>query len=289
MKKLIAFLLLVILLTTAACAENKYDLPISLTPGYESNPACYSEDGYEDDSVTVKMEKIYLEDTIIDLAWIKVKSPTQFRTAIHGTPKQASEGTPGAMVRANNAIVAVNGDMYSRRQGMIYRMGVALKQTSSPDKDSLFIDENGDFHVIKDSDPALMVEFLQQGHTIINAFSFGPAFVVDGEAQTIRSDYWFECETRAPRTIIAQVDTLSYLFVEIEGRSHNTRGMTMQQAADYMATLGVKVAYNLDGGNSSIMFFNRKYYDAHYTGSERETSDIVYICSAVDPAEWKGK
>ena len=60
MKKLIAFLLLVILLTTAACAENKYDLPISLTPGYEPNPACYSEDGYEDDSVTVKMEKIYL-------------------------------------------------------------------------------------------------------------------------------------------------------------------------------------------------------------------------------------
>ena len=37
------------------------------------------------------------------------------------------------------------------------------------------------------------------------------------------------------------------------------------------------------------MFFNRKYFDEHYSGSERPMSDIVYVCSAVDPSTWEKK
>ena len=284
-------ILIVLMMLSAACGafaeDAKFDLPVSLTPGYEPNPACYTADGYEDESLSVRMEKRRLSDLTVDIAWIKVKSPTQLRTAIAGTPNSMQEALPGALVRAMNAVVAVNGDMYSRRQGMLYRMGVALKQTQSPDKDSLFIDENGDFHVFLGSDPAEMVEYLKAGHQMINTFSFGPAMVVDGVVQTIREDYWFECQTRAPRIVIAQVDTLSYVFVEAEGRNKESRGFTMQQMADFMGALGVRTAYNLDGGNSAIMFFDRKYYDWHYTDAERRTSDIVYVCSAVDPATWK--
>ncbi|MBQ8080711.1 MAG: phosphodiester glycosidase family protein [Clostridia bacterium] len=292
MKRMISLWLALLIcggLGTALAEGGPYDLPISMTPGYEPNPACYTDMGYEDESLSVRMEKVRLEEygCTVDLAWIKVKSPTQLRTAFHGNAKEQYESEPGALVRAYQAVVAVNGDMFTRRHGMIYRMGIALEQSQSPDKDSLFIDENGDFHPILDSDPAEMVAFLKAGHRIVNSFSFGPVFVMNGEARTIRDDYWFEALARAPRTIIAQVDTLSYLFVEIEGRSQKSRGMTMQQAADYMATLGVQTAYNLDGGNSSIMFFHRKYFDEHYEGSERKTSDIVYVCSAVDPATWK--
>ena len=292
MKRLIfslAVILTILSVLTAFAEETNYELPISLTPGYEENPACYTEDGYEDDSLTVRMEKRRLDDLTVNIAWITVKSPTQFRTAIVGKPGNRVEAKPGNLVRKCNAVVAVNGDMYTRRQGMLYRMGVALKQTESPDKDSLFIDENGDFHMFINSDPAEMVAYLQTGHQMINTFSFGPAMVVDGVVQTIRDDYWFECLARAPRIVIAQVDTLSYVFVQAEGRSQQSRGFTMQQMADFMGTLGVKHAYNLDGGNSAIMFFGGKYYDSHYSDIERPTSDIVYVCTAVDPATWKDK
>ena len=270
-----------------AVAESGYDLPISLTPGCKPNPACYTDMGYEDASLTVRMEKLRLPRTTVDLAWIKVKSPTQLRTAIYGEPGSIYNSEPGGLVRSSNAVVAVNGDkLTERKHGLIYRMGVMLQQTSSPEKDTLFIDENGDFHAFVNSDPKEMAAFLKEGHKIINSFCFGPAMVIDGKAQTILK-YDFECKSEAPRTIICQVGPLEYLFVEIEGRSQNSKGMTMQDAADYVASLGVQTAYNLDGGNSSIMFFNRKYFDEHYSGSERPMSDIVYVCSAVDPKTWE--
>ena len=276
-----------LLVLCPALAENKYDLPISLTPGCKPNPACYTDMGYQDDSLTVRMEKLRLPRTTVDLAWIKIKSPTQLRTAVYGEPGSIYNSEPGGLVRSYNAVVAVNGDkLTERKHGLIYRMGVMLQQTASPEKDTLFIDENGDFHAFVNSDPKAMAKFLKDGHKIINSFCFGPAMVIDGKAQTIL-DYDFERLAEAPRTIICQVGPLEYLFVEIEGRSQNSKGMTMQDAANYVATLGVQTAYNLDGGNSSIMFFNRKYFDEHYSGSERPMSDIVYVCSAVDPKTWE--
>ena len=285
----IPLLALAILLFSAGISwgENIYDLPISLTPGNKPNPACYTQNGYQDDSLTVRMEKLKLPRGTVDLAWIKVKSPTQLRTAIYGEPGNIYNDEPGALVRRSNAVVAVNGDkLTERKHGLIYRMGVMLQQTASPEKDSLFIDENGDFHAFVHSDPKEMAQFLKDGHKIINAFCFGPAMVIDGKAQTI-GKYDFECLTEAPRTIICQVGPLEYLFIEIEGRHKDSRGMTMQDAAYYAESLGVQTAYNLDGGNSSIMFFNRKYFDEHYSGSERPMSDIVYVCSAVDPKTWE--
>ena len=287
--RMIPFILIILLMLTAAAAQggSEYDLPISLTPGCKPNPACYTDMGYEDASLSVRMEKIRFPRTTVDLAWIKVKSPTQLRTAIYGEPGNIYNNEPGWLVRSSNAVVAVNGDkLTERKHGLIYRMGVMIQQTSSPEKDTLFIDENGDFHAFVRSDPKEMAEFLKNGHKIINSFCFGPAMVIDGKAQKI-SNYDFECKTEAPRTIICQVGQLEYLFIEIEGRSQNSKGMTMQDAANYVASLGVQTAYNLDGGNSSIMFFNRKYFDEHYSGSERPMSDIVYVCSAVDPKTWE--
>lgn len=292
MKRLISLLLcLLLLLSGSVFAEEVRSLPVDLTPGYTPNPDCYTEDSYHDDSVDVRMEQVIYNNVRVNLAWITVKSPTQFRTAILGTAEDPiQEGRATHTVRVNNAIVAVNGDMFTRRQGIIYRQGHALKQTESPNKDSLFIDENGDFHIIPKSDPALMVAYLQEGHQIVNSFAFGPALIMDGEVQTVPTDYWFEPEGRAQRTAICQTGPLSYLFVEVIGRQLNSRGFTMQQLADFLGTLGcVQQAYNLDGGDSTVMYFNGTYWDRkyHYEGMERVSSDIIYIATAVDPAEWQ--
>jgi exopolysaccharide biosynthesis protein len=48
-----------------------------------------------------------------------------------------------------------------------------------------------------------------------------------------------------------------------------------------MKSLGVKTAYNLDGGGSSTMYFNGEVINDPVGGgrgqSERSVSDIVYI------------
>ena len=128
-----------------------------------------------------------------------------------------------------------------------------------------------------------MLTFLQSGRTIVNAFTFGPAIVKDGVALPIPETYLtrFDSNIRAPRTVIAQIGPLEYVFVEAEGRVSHSKGVTTDQMGEFMVSLGVQTAYCMDGGNSSIMLFNGRYYDANYAASEREQSDIIYVCSAV--------
>lgn len=284
MKKLLA-LLLCLLMTGCAMAEE-FSLPVDFTGGYKPDPNGYTEFSYEDASLSVQMEVRDIDGVRYDIAWIKVASPTQLRTAIAGEPNQVVAEKPGRMAREVNAVVAINGDFYTQRQdGLIYRQGQAFRYILNPEKDILVIDDLGDLHVFLNGEnqTSELLAFLQSGRTIINAFTFGPAIVKDGKALPMPATYQtrFDSALRAPRTVIAQTGPLEYVFVEAEGRVKHSKGVTTDQMGDFMVTLGVETAYCLDGGNSSIMLFNGRYFDANYAESEREQSDIIYVCSAV--------
>lgn len=284
MKKLLS-LLLCLLMTGCAMAEE-FSLPVDFTGGYKPDPNGYTEFSYEDASLSVQMEVRDIDGVRYDIAWIKVASPTQLRTAIAGEPNQVVAEKPGRMAREVNAVVAINGDFYTQRQdGLIYRQGQAFRYLLNPEKDVLVIDELGDLYVFLNGEnqTSELLAFLQSGRTIINAFTFGPAIVKDGKALPMPATYQtrFDSALRAPRTVIAQTGPLEYVFVEAEGRVKHSKGVTTDQMGEFMVTLGVETAYCLDGGNSSIMLFNGRYFDANYAESEREQSDIIYVCSAV--------
>ena len=284
MKKLLS-LLLCLLMTGCAMAEE-FSLPVDFTGGYKPDPNGYTEFSYEDASLSVQMEVRDIDGVRYDIAWIKVASPTQLRTAIAGEPNQVVAEKPGRMAREVNAVVAINGDFYTQRQdGLIYRQGQAFRYLLNPEKDILVIDDLGDLHVFLNGEnqTSELLAFLQSGRTIINAFTFGPAIVKDGKALPMPATYQtrFDSALRAPRTVIAQTGPLEYVFVEAEGRVKHSKGVTTDQMGEFMVTLGVETAYCLDGGNSSIMLFNGRYFDANYAESEREQSDIIYVCSAV--------
>jgi len=289
MKKIIALVLCLISLLPFALAEEEataYQLPIDFSGGYKPDPKGFTKDSYEDASLSVKMEKRDIDGVRYDIAWIKVTSPTQLRTAIAGKPNQVVAEKPGRMARKVNAVVAINGDFYTQRKdGMIYRQGQAFRYVPNPEKDVLVIDELGNLNVFLGSDTQTqeMVDFLKSGRTIINAFTFGPAIVKDGKALPMPDTYKtrFDSAIRAPRTVIAQMGPLEYVFVEAEGRVEHSKGVTTDQMGKFMEELGVQTAYCMDGGNSSIMLFNGKYYDANYAASEREQSDIIYVATAV--------
>lgn len=284
MKKLL-ILVFCLLFTLPALAEE-YSLPVDFSGGYTPNPHGFTKNSYEDASLSVKMERRDIDGVRYDIAWIKVASPTQLRTAIAGAPNEVVAEKPGRMARSVNAVVAINGDFYTQRKdGLIYRQGQAFRYVLNPEKDILVIDDLGDLHVFLGSENQTteLLTFLQSGRTIVNAFTFGPAIVKDSVALPIPETYLtrFDSNIRAPRTVIAQIGPLEYVFVEAEGRVSHSKGVTTDQMGEFMAELGVKTAYCLDGGNSSIMLFNGKYYDANYAASEREQSDIIYVCSAV--------
>jgi len=276
-------------LLPSACAETvcEYSLPVDFTPGFEPNPALFTEDGYEDDSIRVQMETREENGVIWRIAWVEIAHPSQLRTAIAGK-KLTSKTTArvAAMAEKNNAIVAINGDNFvdnTAATSFEYRMGQKLRNKSNKLRDILIIDENGDFHTFIRSQG--LDDFLASEHTIVNAFTFGPALVQEGNLLTTDKEYKYNPNGREPRSAIGQLAPLSYVMVVAEGRNESS-GVTHQELADFMHALGCWEAYNLDGGGSAAMVYNGEYFN-ELSSSERSLSDIIYFATAVDPEAWK--
>lgn len=83
-----------------------------------------------------------------------------------------------------------------------------------------------------------------------------------------------------PRTAIGYIDNNHYILIVCDGRTSESNGLSLYELANYLKTLNVKVAYNLDGGGSSTMVFNNTIINNPTTNGrikERGVSDIVYI------------
>ena len=293
MKRLMTILLLGALLCAYCCGaagegtDDPYALPWDISVGgYPPNPDCITPDGYVDDSISVRREEVRYNKVDFIVVWITVKSPTQIRTVCAGKPNAIVITRPVRMAKARNAVFAINGEYYVQRTRdiFVYRQGVMYRNDPDPMKDILIIDDLGDFHLLTSEDKQPEIDaIVESGRQIINAFSFGPALVKDGEMCQIREDYYFDGQARLSRMAIGQVGPLSYVAVRCLGKTDESRGCNHQMMAEFMSTLGLQSAYNLDGGQSCVMIMNGKYADWTWHDTEREQSDIIYFATAVNP------
>ena len=286
MKAKKSFLVLLVLLLwslTAAAAGEGYTLPIDNSPGPVPNPAGYiSDSAYEDETLSVTMESRKVGDSMYHVAWVKVSDPSQLRAALAGPYGSKKTAKTSAIATEYNAVVAINGDYFQYRSGGYeVRQGEVLRKTPNTKLDLLVIDEAGDFHIFKKSNKKELAAFLKE-HTPTNAFTFGPALVMDGQVQTIYNSYGFSPQDRAPRVGIGQIGPLEYVLVVVDGRQEEySRGITIKMLAEFMGELGCRQAFNLDGGGSATMVFNGACYNSISDKSERNVSDIIYFASAV--------
>jgi len=61
---------------------------------------------------------------------------------------------------------------------------------------------------------------------------------------------------RNPRTAIGYTQDGKFIMVTVDGREENSVGMTLSELAYFMKSIGCYNAMNLDGGGSSVMYFN---------------------------------
>lgn len=265
--------------------EIKWELPVDFSVPPEPNPACYDGDTYEDETISVRVETVEKDGVIWHVAYAKIASPTQWRTAIASSKVTGTKTAKvSAMAKKNHAILAFGGDNYvddPQKTAFEYRMGQKVRAKKNSKKDNLVIDENGDFNLFHGQEG--LKDFSGQ---IVNAFTFGPILVKDGERLTMDKDYGYAPNGKSPRAAIGQTGKLSYVFVIAEGRGESA-GVTHQTLADFMYDLGCVQAFNLDGGNSAEMVFGEKIYKGQPGADERSLSDIIYICTAVPEENWK--
>ena len=121
-------------------------------------------------------------------------------------------------------------------------------------------------------------ELVENG--VWQAFSFGPGLVESGSVSVDENDEVGRAKASNPRTAIGLIDANHFVFVVSDGRTDESEGLSLYELAEFMQSLGVKEAYNLDGGGSSTIYFNGEVINNPTSNGkikEREVSDIVYI------------
>ena len=86
-------------------------------------------------------------------------------------------------------------------------------------------------------------------------------------------------ETRHPRTAVAKLKDGKFLMMTVDGRQPGVSvGMSLQELADYLFSLGAVDAMNLDGGGSTTMFLDGKVVNKPSDpNGERKIGDAIVV------------
>lgn len=259
--------------------SSSSDSSVSNSSG-KSGSVTKSSTAYEDDNIKIALIDYRENDTDIHMADVKVSSSEYLKTAFAQSSygRNVTEKTSD-IAESVNAILAINGDYYGAQEsGYVIRNGVIYRETAKSGNEDLVIYGDGSFEII-DEDDITAEELLEKGAQ--NVLAFGPALVEDGSVSVTEDEEVGKAMASNPRTAIGIIDENHYVFVVADGRTSDNEGLSLYELAEFMESLGVQTAYNLDGGGSSTMYFNGQIINKPTTNGssikERSVSDIVYI------------
>ncbi len=223
---------------------------------------------YLKNSTKILVEKIFYKGVTYYAAEIKA-DPIDISAAYD----LKEDKLPSTFLEETDYALAVNGDYFTfRDEGIIIRNGKLLRDKEYSEIAVLY--DDGTLAVYFKGE-ITAVEALDAG--AVQSWSFGPILVKDGTAYTDfegRSDV----EKENPRTGIGMIEPGKYMIIVADGRQESSKGMTLTEFAALFEDYGCQTAYNLDGGGTSIMMFEGgDIISSPSGGSERETSDIIYI------------
>ena len=238
-----------------------------------------SDDYYKDDNIEISLKKYRQYDTDIYVADIIVSDSSYLKTAFASDSygKNVVDKTSN-IANSNNAIIAINGDYYGvQEDGYVLKGGVIYRNTKRNNQEDLVIYEDGTFEIINENDISLE-QLVKNG--AYNILSFGPGLINNGVITVDENTEVDKSMQSNPRTAIGMIDTNHYVFVVSDGRTSASEGLSLFELATFMNSLNCDIAYNLDGGGSSTMYFNGSVVNNPTTNGrikERSVSDIVYI------------
>ncbi len=191
------------------------------------------------------------------------------------------EKTSDAMERLGGVLAINGGGFYSAKSGdttLYLPLGNTVIQSELAHdfvesyKDLTFVgfQEDGDlvggvFH----TEEELLATQAYAGITFV------PQLLENGEKLPIPSQW---ASAKQPRTIVGEYPNKDLLFIVIDGRQSDwSSGVTLEEAQDVLIQLGIKKAYNLDGGGSTTMVFNGKVINKPSDGVVRPVVTNIVI------------
>ncbi|WP_368401617.1 phosphodiester glycosidase family protein [Streptococcus oralis] len=271
-----------VLAETISTVSNTGSTSNTAAASQAAKNAQVTDTSYSDGNISVTLTEKTVNETQIYVADITLSSSDYLKTALaqnsYGTNVTAKTSVTAA---ENNAILAVNGDYYgANSSGYVIRNEVVYRDSVREEASNgdLAIYKDGSFKIIYE-DQVSADQLVQDG--VVNLLAFGPSLVENGEISVDTNTEVGQAMSSNPRTAIGIIDENHYIIVVSDGRTSESKGLSLYQMAEVMKSYGVKTAYNLDSGGSSTLYFNGQVINKPTTGgskiSERAVSDIVYI------------
>ncbi len=179
--------------------------------------------------------------------------------------------------KRNKAIATMNGDYYGSRDfGVVVRNGTLYREAKNiRDVGVLYWDGRFETIAPEDFDARAIME---QG--AYQCWHFGPRLLDDeGHAMTK-----FNADSRMlkthPRSAFGYFEPGHYCFVVVDGRHEESRGVDMVKLSALMEGLGCTAAYNLDGGQTSLLARYNHLWNRPSAGGH-STSDFIIVVDDV--------
>ncbi len=249
--------------------------------GDSSSEPVITDSSYVSDNISINIITFEEYNTQIYAAEVILSDSSYLRAGLaNGVFGRNVSETTSEIAEDNNAILAINGDYYGfRDKGFVMRNGYLYRSTArrGTGNEDLVIYDNGDLEIVDEStSDASALETAGA----VQIFSFGPGLIENGEITVDENSEVEQSMTSNPRTAIGQIGQLHYIFLVSDGRTDESAGLTLLELAQVMSELGGTMAYILDGGCASSMWFMGEVVNnptnGHKSG-ERSVSDIVYI------------
>lgn len=157
----------------------------------------------------------------------------------------------GQIAERNGAILGINASGFQDDEGH-GNGGVAYGFVMSDGK-RLQSAIGGNYKVIAfDTNNILNITNYKSSLDLRDGAEFRPALIVNGKIQVSGSAGW----GIHPRTVIGQAENGTVMMLVIDGRQTHSMGCTIGECAIILERYGAVQACNLDGGSSSVLYYN---------------------------------
>jgi len=287
MKKLISLVLIVLALAASATAMadeafGNFSEQFSsyfLFPGEEPY---VTDRSYQSEDLCISITSCRAYNSDVYIADIYVRSVENLQRAMSSNKWKGSQQRVATIAQNNNAILALTGDNSCNLDaGLSFSNGQLMRKSSNKKRDLCIIYKSGEMKILKAGSFKNDAVLAEQG-SIWQSFLFGPSLLDDnGKAL---SSYNTDVGPANPRAVIGYYEPGHYCLIQVDGRSTESLlesgkknvGMKMKELGAFVESLGCTAAYNLDGGQSALMWFNGQVVSNPYNGG-RQLYDIIIV------------
>lgn len=297
MKKLLTMLLLLLmLLPSTLCEETPPAQEVTfadfsekfadkfLFPGAEP---IVTENSYQSEDVNITISTRRASDSDVYVVDIYVRSVECFLRGHAGEKYGKATAKVTKMAENRSAVIAMTGDSgHYFTKGWAISNGEINKDTPNRLRDLAIMYKDGVMVGVPNEDVDNdQIRADADAGKIWHIFLFGPS-LLDEEGKARPKKEFEDCNVKAanPRSVIGYYEPGHYCFVQVDGRKTKSTlekgkknlGIKMYDLALLMEELGCQAAYNLDGGQSSMLWYGGEVISTPHKGG-RPVGDIVYI------------